>query len=69
MVFQFKNETLLTLELLDTEPEVMEEPLKCKRYSEYMTEYLAGNDSIPEEMKDILNKKPVFLPRSVLIQR
>ena len=62
-VLQFRNDTRLTVELLDTETEPVEETIKNKRYSEYMTEYLASNECIPEDMKDILNKKPVFLPR------
>jgi paired amphipathic helix protein Sin3a len=53
----------LTLELLDTEHEASEEPVEVEKWSEYVEKYVANDDTISDDLKDQLSRKPVFLPR------
>ncbi len=55
----------MTLELLDTETDTSEDPVEVERWSEYVEKYIANDDTITEELKEQLTKKPVFLPRYV----
>ena len=52
----------LAIELLDTEAEVSEDPVEVEKWSEYVEKYIA-NETVSEELKEHLSKKPVFLPR------
>ncbi|ESO95141.1 hypothetical protein LOTGIDRAFT_232221 [Lottia gigantea] len=61
----YKQECKLTLELLDTEHEQIEDPVEVEKWSEYVEQYVAQDESISDELKDQLTKKPVFLPRIV----
>ena len=61
--FQHKNECLLSVELLDTETENSDDPVEVERWSEYVEKYIANDDTVSEELKEQLRKKPVFLPR------
>ncbi len=56
----------MTLELLDTEHDQSDEPVEVERWSEYVEKYVAQDETISDELKEQLTKKPVFLPRSVL---
>lgn len=53
----------MTFELLDTETENQEDPMEVERWSEYVEKYIANDDTISNELKDQLARKPVFLPR------
>ena len=61
--FQFKKDCKLTLELLDTEHEQSDDPVEVERWSEYVEKYVANDDTVSEDLKDQLSRKPVFLPR------
>ncbi|XP_053386924.1 LOW QUALITY PROTEIN: paired amphipathic helix protein Sin3a-like [Mercenaria mercenaria] len=61
----FKKECKLTLELLDTDHEAMEDPVEVERWSEYVEKYVNNEDTVEEELKEVLSRKPVFLPRNV----
>ena len=60
---QYKQECRLTIELLDTEHEPSEDPVEVERWSEYVEKYVNNEDSVTEELKDMLARKPVFLQR------
>ena len=64
--FQFKRDCRLTLELLDTEHEQSDDPVEVERWSAYVEKYVANDDTVSEDLKDQLARKPVFLPRYVL---
>jgi len=53
----------LTIELLDTDHEAVEDPVEVERWSEYVEKYVNNEDTVTEELKDMLSRKPVFLPR------
>ena len=55
------------MELLDTEQENSDEPVEVEKWSEYVEKYISS-DIIPAEMRDHLSRKPVFLPRWVLVK-
>ncbi|KAL1419890.1 hypothetical protein MTO96_004643 [Rhipicephalus appendiculatus] len=59
----YQKETKLTIELIDTESDMSEDPVEIEKWSEYVDKYVAGEDSISDELRDQLAKKPVFLPR------
>lgn len=61
--WQYHKETRLTIELIDTESDVSEDPVEIEKWSEYVDKYVVGEDSISDELRDQLAKKPVFLPR------
>ncbi|XP_071141100.1 paired amphipathic helix protein Sin3a-like isoform X1 [Mytilus edulis] len=61
----FKRDCKLTLELLDTEHEQSDDPVEVERWSEYVEKYVANDDTVSEDLKDQLARKPVFLPRNV----
>lgn len=65
----YHKETRLTIELIDTESDVSEDPVEIEKWSEYVDKYVAGEDSISDELRDQLAKKPVFLPRNVRARR
>ncbi len=60
---QYKADSRLTLELLDTETENSEDPVEVEKWSEYVEKYIANDTNITEELKQQLTRKPVFLPR------
>ncbi|XP_067652996.1 paired amphipathic helix protein Sin3a-like isoform X1 [Haliotis asinina] len=61
----YKKDCRLTLELLDTEHDQSDEPVEVERWSEYVEKYVAQDETISDELKEQLTKKPVFLPRNV----
>ena len=65
--FQYKIECRLTIELLDTEHEPSDDPVEVERWSEYVEKYVNNEDSVTDELKDLLSRKPVFLPRLVIL--
>lgn len=64
-VMIFKQDCRLTIELLDTEHEPSDDPVEVERWSEYVEKYVNNEDSVTDELKDLLSRKPVFLPRNV----
>ena len=52
------------MELLDTDHENIEDPVEVERWSEYVEKYVNNEETVEEELKDVLSRKPVFLPRS-----
>ncbi|KAL3171611.1 hypothetical protein MRX96_013806 [Rhipicephalus microplus] len=60
---KYQKETKLTIELIDTESDMSEDPAAIEKWSEYVDKYVVGEDSISDELRDQLAKKPVFLPR------
>lgn len=64
-LLQFKQDCRLTIELLDTEHEPSDDPVEVERWSEYVEKYVNNEDSVTDELKDMLSRKPVFLPRNV----
>lgn len=61
--FQFKKECRLTFELMDTEHEQSDDPIEVERWSEYVEKYVSKDDTLSDDLKEHLNRKPVFLPR------
>ncbi|XP_062620426.1 paired amphipathic helix protein Sin3a-like isoform X2 [Saccostrea cucullata] len=61
----FKKECKLTFELLDTDHEQSDDPIEVERWSEYVEKYVSKDDTVSEDLKEHLNRKPVFLPRNV----
>lgn len=61
--FQFKKECRLTFELMDTEHEQSDDPIEVERWSEYVEKYVSKDDTVSDDLKEHLNRKPVFLPR------
>ncbi|KAK3095867.1 hypothetical protein FSP39_020142, partial [Pinctada imbricata] len=61
----FKKDCRLTFELLDTEHEQSDDPVEVERWSEYVEKYVSNDETISEDLKDHLSRKPVFLPRNV----
>ena len=53
----------MTMELLDTDTENSEDPVEVEKWSEYVEKYIAGDETVTDELKQQLTKKPVFLPR------
>lgn len=60
-----KNETKVTIELLDTETADSEDGMEIERWSEYIEKYAKDDETITDELKERLSRKPVFLPRSI----
>ncbi|KAL3886413.1 hypothetical protein ACJMK2_026411 [Sinanodonta woodiana] len=61
----YKKDCRLTVELLDTDHDQSDDPLEVERWSEYVEKYVANEDSISEELKNMLSKKAVFLSRNI----
>lgn len=61
----FKKECRLTFELMDTEHEQSDDPIEVERWSEYVEKYVSKDDTLSDDLKEHLNRKPVFLPRNV----
>lgn len=51
---------------MDTEHEQSDDPVEVERWSEYVEKYVANDDTVSEDLKDQLARKPVFLPRYLL---
>ena len=54
--------------MLDTEHEQSDDPVEVERWSAYVEKYVANDDTVSEDLKDQLARKPVFLPRYVMTQ-
>ncbi|XP_078328570.1 paired amphipathic helix protein Sin3a-like isoform X2 [Crassostrea virginica] len=61
----FKKECKLTFELMDTDHEPSDDPIEVERWSEYVEKYVSKDDTVSDDLKEHLNRKPVFLPRNV----
>ncbi|KAK3597908.1 hypothetical protein CHS0354_042245 [Potamilus streckersoni] len=61
----YKKHYKLTIELMDTERDQSDDPVEVERWSEYVEKYVANEDSVSDELKHMLSKKAVFLPRNV----
>lgn len=64
-IMVFKNEAKVTIELLDTETAESEDGMEIERWSEYVEKYAKEDETITDELKERLSRKPVFLPRSI----
>ncbi|XP_059470996.1 paired amphipathic helix protein Sin3b isoform X2 [Neocloeon triangulifer] len=64
-IYIYKKDCRMTIELLDTDGEEQEAPAEAEKREEYADKYVGEMDSIPEEIKERLSRKPVFLPRCV----
>lgn len=53
----------MTFELMDTEHEQSDDPIEVERWSEYVEKYVSKDDTVSDDLKEHLNRKPVFLPR------
>lgn len=53
----------MAIELLDTDTDNSDDPVEVERWSEYVEKYIAGDETVTDELKHQLTKKPVFLPR------
>lgn len=61
--FKLKKECKLTIELLDTDHEAVEDPVEVERWSEYVEKYVNNEDTVEDELREVLARKPVFLSR------
>ncbi|XP_018621342.1 SIN3 transcription regulator family member Aa isoform X2 [Scleropages formosus] len=59
-----RGQVQVTVELLDTEEENLDEPVEAERWSDYVGRYL-NSDSTSPELREHLAEKPVFLPRNL----
>ncbi|XP_041355634.1 paired amphipathic helix protein Sin3a-like isoform X2 [Gigantopelta aegis] len=64
-IIVYQKDCQVTFELLDTEHDQSDDPVEVERWSEYVERYVAQDDTISDQLKDQLTKKPVFLPRNV----
>ena len=62
-MFQFKKEGKITLELLDTEHEASDDPVEVERWSDYVEKFINNDETVCEDLKEQLARKPVFLHR------
>ncbi|XP_052215877.1 paired amphipathic helix protein Sin3a-like isoform X2 [Dreissena polymorpha] len=60
-----KMECRLSIEMLDSDHEPPDDPVEVERWSEYVEKYVNNEDTATEELKEMLNRKPVFLRRNV----
>ena len=63
LCLQYKKDCRLTIELLDTDHEPADAPVEVERWSEYVEKYVRNDDTATEDLKHMLNRKPVFLKR------
>lgn len=61
----YRPEGKVTIELLDTDSSESEDGGEIERWSEYIEKYVREDDTISDELKERLSKKPVFLPRNI----
>ena len=47
----------MTMELLDTDTENSEDPVEVERWSEYVEKYIAGDETVTDELKSELTIK------------
>ncbi|XP_072290722.1 SIN3 transcription regulator family member Aa [Eucyclogobius newberryi] len=64
MFVRSRGHVQLTVELLDTDEEALDEPMEAERWSDYIGRYL-NPDSTTPELREHLAQKPVFLPRNL----
>ena len=48
---------------MDTDHEPSDDPIEVERWSEYVEKYVSKDDTVSDDLKEHLNRKPVFLPR------
>ncbi|KAI1292628.1 Paired amphipathic helix protein Sin3a [Halotydeus destructor] len=65
----YRKDLRMTIELLDTEGVDSDDGTEIERWSEYVEKYVKDDDTISDELKDRLSKKPVFLPRNIPLWR
>uniref|UniRef100_A0A4W3H5F9 Paired amphipathic helix protein Sin3a n=1 Tax=Callorhinchus milii TaxID=7868 RepID=A0A4W3H5F9_CALMI len=59
-----RDQVSLTIDLLDTEEEISDDPVEAERWSDYVERYV-NSDSTSPELREHLAQKPVFLPRNL----
>ncbi|KAL4216441.1 Paired amphipathic helix protein Sin3a [Mactra antiquata] len=64
-IMVLKKECKLTVELLDTDHEAAEDPVEVERWSEYVEKFVSNEETVADDMKEVMFKKPVFLSRNV----
>ncbi|XP_014680684.1 PREDICTED: paired amphipathic helix protein Sin3a-like isoform X2 [Priapulus caudatus] len=65
-IYLYKNDGRITVELLDTDTEASDDAVEVEKWSEYVDKYTSNDgEEISEELKEMLAKKPVFLPRNI----
>jgi paired amphipathic helix protein Sin3a len=68
-IMLFKEHAKLTIEYLDTDTVESEDGQEIERWSEYIEKYVKEDDTISDELKERLSRKPVFLPRNIPLWR
>lgn len=64
VIHKDKNICRLSIELLDTEDSHSEDPVEVEKWNEYVEKFV-GSEEVSTEVKDHLQNKPIFLPRTV----
>ncbi|XP_068710577.1 paired amphipathic helix protein Sin3a-like isoform X1 [Montipora foliosa] len=64
VIHKDKNICRLSLELLDTDDSHSEDPVEVEKWNEYVEKFV-GSEEVSTEVKDHLQTKPIFLPRTV----
>lgn len=62
---QYKKDCRLTIELLDSEVEEPETATEAEKGASYLENYVTGLETLSEDIKERLARKPVFLSRNV----
>ncbi|XP_031549385.1 paired amphipathic helix protein Sin3a-like isoform X2 [Actinia tenebrosa] len=68
VIHKDKNICKLSLELLDTGDTNSEDPLEVEKWNDYVQKYV-GSEEVSPEVKEHLQKKPLFLPRTIQTKR
>ena len=61
----YKQEGKITVELLDTESTESDDGAEYGPWSGYVERYARNEDTISDDLREILSRKPVFLPRNI----
>ncbi|KAF4531705.1 hypothetical protein B566_EDAN012507 [Ephemera danica] len=64
-VYIYKRDCRLTIELLDSEVEEPEAATEAEKGASYLEKYVSGLDTLSDDVRERLARKPVFLPRNV----
>lgn len=64
VIHKDKNICRLSMELLDTDDTHSEDPVEVEKWNEYVEKFV-GSEEVSLEVKDHLQSKPIFLPRTV----
>lgn len=61
----YKQEGKISIEMVDTDTDESEDGDQMEKWSEYVEKYLGEDVNLSEELKELLAKNPVFLPRNI----